>query len=114
KAVPGYWWLVPMVSIFSLYVAWRLFKWMRAEEEGTDLMKEIAGHVREGAMAYLNAQYRAVGIVFAVLFGIFFVLALMGVQNPFVPVAFLTGGLFSGICGYIGMQTAPLASSRTA
>jgi K(+)-stimulated pyrophosphate-energized sodium pump len=114
NAVPFYWWLVPIISLGALYVAWRLFQWMRAEEEGTDLMKEIAGHVREGAMAYLNAQYRAVGIVFAALFAVFFVLALMGVQNPFVPVAFLTGGLFSGICGYIGMQTATLASSRTA
>jgi K(+)-stimulated pyrophosphate-energized sodium pump len=77
-------------------------------------MREIAGYVREGAMAYLFRQYKIVSIVFALLFVVFTVLAFLGVQNPFVPVAFLTGGFFSGLCGYIGMKTATHASSRTA
>ncbi len=77
-------------------------------------MIEIAGHVREGAMAYLSRQYKVVALVFLVLFLILQVLAFLGVQNPFVPVAFLTGGFFSGLCGFIGMKTATAASSRTA
>jgi K(+)-stimulated pyrophosphate-energized sodium pump len=77
-------------------------------------MREIAGHVREGAMAYLFRQYKVVGIVFAVLVVILAVLAYFRIQNPFVPIAFLTGGFFSGLCGYLGMKTATNASSRTA
>jgi K(+)-stimulated pyrophosphate-energized sodium pump len=82
--------------------------------EGTDRMKEIAKYVREGAMAYLKRQYRVVGIVFIVLVILLAFLAYMGVQNPFVPVAFLTGGFFSGLCGLLGMKTATFASARTA
>ena len=95
-------------------MAWVLFRMMRAAPAGNDRMQEIAQYVREGAFAYLRRQYRVVGIVFAVLAILLTVLAFMGIQNPFVPVAFLTGGLFSGICGFIGMNTATLASSRTA
>ncbi len=114
NAVPLIWWAVPITSLIALVVAALFFRWMKKEDEGTDLMKEIAEHVREGAMAYLRAQYKAVGIVFAVLFVVFIILALLGIQNMFVPVAFLTGGFFSGLCGYIGMRTATLASARTA
>jgi len=113
-AVPGIWWFVPLAAAIALGVAQYFFGWMKQEEEGNETMKEIAGHVREGAMAYLRAQYRAVGVVFAILFVVFVVLAFMGIQNMFVPVAFLTGGFFSGLCGYIGMRTATLASARTA
>jgi K(+)-stimulated pyrophosphate-energized sodium pump len=77
-------------------------------------MKEIAQHVRDGAMAYLKRQYRVVSLVFLILLIIFIVLAFLGVQNPFVPVAFLTGGFFSGLCGFLGMKTATFASARTA
>jgi K(+)-stimulated pyrophosphate-energized sodium pump len=77
-------------------------------------MKEIAQYVRDGAMAYLRRQYRVVGMVFGVLLIILIVLAYLGVQNPFVPVAFLTGGFFSGLCGFLGMKTATFASARTA
>ena len=77
-------------------------------------MKDIAQHVREGAMAYLKQQYKTVSLVFAILFIILTVLAMLGIQNPFVPVAFLTGGFFSGLCGFLGMKTATQASSRTA
>ncbi len=77
-------------------------------------MKEIAQYVREGAMAYLKRQYTVVGKVFIVLVILLTILAYMGVQNPFVPVAFLTGGIFSGLCGFLGMKTATHASARTA
>ena len=77
-------------------------------------MKEIAKFVREGAMAYLKQQYKIVIIVFAVLAVLFAVLAYFGVQNSWVPFAFLTGGLFSGLAGFVGMKTATYASARTA
>ena len=78
-------------------------------------MKEIAAHVRKGAMAYLRQQYRVVAIVFLILVLFFAFLAYgLGVQNPWVPFAFLTGGLFSGLAGFIGMRTATFASARTA
>ena len=82
--------------------------------EGTPRMIEIAQYVREGAMAYLKRQYKVVAIVFAVLFILLAIMAYMGVQNPFVPIAFLTGGFFSGLCGFLGMKTATFASARTA
>ena len=107
-------WLVPVSSFLALIFAYVFFRNMMKKSEGTDRMKEIALYVREGAMAYLKSQYRVVGIVFAVLFVIFLVLAYFKVQNPFVPVAFLTGGFFSGLCGYLGMRTATYASARTA
>ena len=108
------WWIAPLSSVVALAMAWVLFRMMRSADPGNDRMREIAQYVREGAFAYLRRQYRVVGIVFAVLAGLLTVLAFMGIQNPFVPVAFLTGGFFSGLCGFIGMNTATLASSRTA
>lgn len=77
-------------------------------------MKEIAQHVRDGAMAYLRRQYKVVFIVFVILFILLGIMAFFKVQNPFVPIAFLTGGFFSGLCGYLGMKTATFASARTA
>jgi len=77
-------------------------------------MKEIAQHVRDGAMAYIRRQYKVVAIVFLFLVIFLTILTYMGVQNPFVPIAFLTGGFFSGLCGYLGMRTATYASARTA
>jgi K(+)-stimulated pyrophosphate-energized sodium pump len=107
-------WLVPISSISALFFAWWFYRQMMKTSEGNDKMKEIAQHVREGAMAYLRRQYTVVGKVFAVLVILLFVLAFMGVQNPFVPIAFLTGGFFSGLCGYLGMKSATNASARTA
>ncbi len=107
-------WIIPTASIVSLVFAWFFFKSMMKNSEGSDKMKEIAQHVRDGAMAYLSRQYKVVGIVFAVLLVILATLAYMGVQNPFVPIAFLTGGFFSGLCGFLGMKTATFASARTA
>ncbi len=110
----GLFWLLPLAALLALVFGWIFFKSMMKNSEGTDRMKEIAQYVREGAMAYLRRQYRVVGLVFGVLLIILIVLAYMGVQNPFVPVAFLTGGFFSGLCGFLGMKTATFASARTA
>lgn len=107
-------WLIPLCSILALGFAFYFFKSMMKNSEGSARMKEIAQYVREGAMAYLQRQYRVVTLVFIVLLLIFTVLAIMGVQNPFVPVAFLTGGFFSGLSGFLGMKTATYASARTA
>ncbi len=112
--IPIEWYSAPLGAVLALLIAIIFYKKMMASSEGNDLMKEIAGHVREGAMAYLFRQYKVVTFVFAVLFMIFAALAFAGLQNPFVPVAFLTGGFFSGLCGYIGMKTATNASARTA
>ncbi len=107
-------WLVPLSSAVALLFAWLFYRGMMKNSEGTPRMIEIAGHVREGAMAYLRQQYGVVVRVFVVLAVLLGVLAFLGVQNPFVPVAFLTGGFFSGLCGYLGMRTATNASARTA
>ncbi len=114
SGIDAAWWIAPISSVLALAMAWVLFRMMRAAPAGNERMQEIAQYVREGAFAYLRRQYRVVGIVFAVLAVLLTVLAFMGIQNPFVPVAFLTGGFFSGLCGFIGMNTATLASSRTA
>ncbi|MBN1298362.1 MAG: sodium-translocating pyrophosphatase [Actinobacteria bacterium] len=106
--------IAPIGSIIALIFAWIFYKSMMKADAGNPKMVEIAGHVKEGALAYLYRQYRVVSIVFLVLLIIFAILAFLGVQNPFVPVAFLTGGFFSGLCGYLGMRTATSASSRTA
>ena len=108
------WYIAPIASLVALVVAMVFFRSMKRSNPGDARMCEIAGYVRQGAMAYLFRQYKIVSLVFVILFVIFAVLAAVGVQNPFVPVAFLTGGFFSGLCGYIGMKTATHASSRTA
>jgi len=107
-------WLIPAAAIVALMFAWIFFKNMMKNSEGTPKMIEIAQHVREGAMAYITRQYKVVGIVFVILLIFLTILAYIGVQNPFVPVAFLTGGAFSGLCGFLGMKTATYASARTA
>ncbi len=112
--ITDFFWLVPTCSVLALIFAWIFFKQMMKESEGTDKMAEIAQHVREGAMAYLSRQYKVVALVFLVMLIFFTILAYMGVQNPFVPIAFLTGGFFSGLCGFLGMKTATYASARTA
>jgi len=106
--------IAPVASLIALFFAWFLYRLMMGAEKGNDTMEEIAGYVREGAYAYLKRQYKVVAIVFLVLLVLFSVLAFFGIQNPFVPVAFLTGGFFSGLCGFLGMKTATNASSRTA
>lgn len=113
--IPFVFWLVPIASIVALCTAYYFFSQMMQTDEGSPRMREIADHVRKGAMAYLKQQYRVVLIVFIVLAVIFAVMAyVLKVQNPWVPVAFLTGGFFSGLAGFFGMKTATYASGRTA
>lgn len=107
--------IVPEAAIVALFFAWLFFHQMMKESEGTVTMKEIAQYVRDGAMAYLKQQYKVVTIVFVILALFFSVLAYgFHIQNPWVPFAFLTGGFFSGLAGFIGMKTATYASARTA
>lgn len=101
-------------SILALTFAFVFFKQMMKKDEGTDVMKKIALHVRRGAMAYLKQQYKVVAMVFIVLALIFAVMAYFNLQNDWVPFAFLTGGFFSGLAGFFGMKTATYASARTA
>lgn len=113
--IPNVFWLVPIASVAALVMAWYFFRQMMKEEEGTPRMIEIAEYVRSGAMAYLRQQYKVVLIVFIVLALIFaFMAYVLKVQNEWVPFAFLTGGLFSGLAGFFGMKTATYASARTA
>ena len=113
--VPIAFWLVPVASVVALGMAYLFFRSMMKADEGTPRMREIALYVRKGAMAYLKQQYKVVLIVFIVLAIIFSIMAYgFGVQNPWVPFAFLTGGFFSGLAGFFGMKTATYASARTA
>lgn len=108
-------WIVPVGSLIGLFTAFIFYKKMMREDEGDDLMKSIAKHVREGANAYLKQQYKVVAIFFIIAFFIFIFLSfVLNVQAKLVPFAFLTGGFFSGLCGFLGMKTATYASSRTA
>jgi K(+)-stimulated pyrophosphate-energized sodium pump len=106
--------LVPLASLVALFFAYYFFRSMMKESEGTDQMKKIALYVREGAMSYLKQQYKVVTIVFVVLALVFAVMAYFGLQNNWVPFAFITGGFFSGLAGFFGMKTATYASARTA
>lgn len=108
-------WLVPATSVLALVFAWIFYRQMHATSEGTPRMAYIAAAVRSGAMSYLRQQYKVVAVVFLVLALLFSVMAYgFGVQNEWVPVAFLTGGFFSGLAGYLGMKTATAASARAA
>ena len=108
-------WLVPASSVLALVFAWYFHRQMMQESEGTTQMMKIAAAVRKGAMSYLKQQYKIVGIVFVCLAIMFAIMAYgFHVQNAWVPVAFLTGGFFSGLSGYLGMKTATYASARTA
>lgn len=106
--------IVPLASLLALGFAYYFYKSMKKEDEGTETMQQIAKHVRDGAMAYLKQQYKVVTIVFVVLAILFSVMAYFGLQNEWVPFAFLTGGFFSGLAGFFGMKTATYASARTA
>ena len=110
--MPVIFWLVPLSSLLALGFAYYFFKQLMSHDEGTDMMKRIASHVRKGAGAYLRQQYKIVIIVFAVITVIFAILAYgLNVQNHWVPFAFLTGGAFSGLAGFFGMKSATYASA---
>jgi len=112
--IPPIWWIAPAGAVLALIFALYFYKKVMAAPEGTEKMITIARYVREGAYAYLFRQYSVVALVFLILLIILGGCAYLGVQNPFVPVAFLTAGFFSALCGFLGMKTATNASSRTA
>ena len=112
--IPIFWWLGLVGSLTALIAAFYFYRDILSNDEGTPAMIEIAQAVRDGAMAYLSAQYRTIIIVFAALFVIFAILAVLGVQSWFVTVAFLTAGFFSGAAGFVGMRAATNSSARTA
>ena len=108
-------WLVPVASVVALLFAWHFYRDMKTLSEGTERMQYIASAVRKGAMSYLRQQYKIVALVFVCLSLLFAIMAyVFHVQNAWVPIAFLTGGFFSGLAGYLGMKTATAASARTA
>ena len=109
--------LVPVGAILAILFAGYFYRKISRFSEGTEKMKEIAGAIRIGARAYLRRQYRGVAIFFAVMFLILVALGFAGggsLESLFVPLAFLTGGVCSGLTGFIGMTTATMANSRTA
>jgi K(+)-stimulated pyrophosphate-energized sodium pump len=114
QSIPWIWWVAPLGSIAGLFVAYYFYKAMMTAPKGNEKMEAIASYVREGAYAYLFSQYRVVALVFFVLFLIFAGMAYVGIQNPFVPVAFVSAGFFSALSGFLGMKTSTQASSRTA
>ncbi len=105
---------VLVCAIIALVFAAINFFSVKKKPEGTETMAHISGKIRKGAMAYLKRQYKTVGIFFAVMFVILIILAVIGFLTPYVPLAFLTGGFFSGLSGFIGMKIATYANSRTA
>ncbi|MCX6339450.1 MAG: sodium-translocating pyrophosphatase [Candidatus Aureabacteria bacterium] len=115
ERLPLIWLIAPLASIAALVCAWYFYHTMIKEPEGTDRMKEIASYVRSGARAYIKQQYKVVAICF-VFAAIFFAILAFGlhVQSKWVPFAFLSGGFFSGLCGFIGLKTATYANARTA
>ncbi len=106
--------VVLAASVLALGFAYYFYRSMLGKDEGTELMKKIASHVRKGAMAYLKQQYKVVTVVFVVLALVFALMAYFNLQNGIVWFAFLTGGFFSGLAGFFGMKTATYASARTA
>ncbi|MCR4693389.1 MAG: sodium-translocating pyrophosphatase [Firmicutes bacterium] len=101
-------------AIIALIFSFANFYAVKKKPEGTEAMSKISAKIRKGAMAYLKRQYKTVGIFFGIMFVVLLVLSITGFLTPFVPFAFLTGGFFSGLSGFIGMKIATYANSRTA
>jgi K(+)-stimulated pyrophosphate-energized sodium pump len=111
--IPIVWWVAPIGALLALVFAYVFFRQVKNANPGDERMQEIARHVTEGAYAYLRRQYKIVAIFFVVVSAVLFVMGQIGVQHKIVFVAFLTGGFFSGLCGFLGMKTATMASNRT-
>ncbi len=106
--------LAPLGSMLALAFAFYFFRYMKKQDPGTADMQRIAGYVQKGAMVYLKRQYKIVSLVFLLIFLLFaFMAYVLHTQNPWVPFAFITGGFFSGLAGFLGMRTATFASNRT-
>ena len=105
---------VLIAAIIGLVFAVYKFYWVKKCPEGTPEMVNIASKIRKGAMAYLKRQYKTVSIFFVVMLAILIIMAFSGVLSPFVPFAFLSGGFFSGLSGFVGMKIATYANNRTA
>jgi len=113
--IPLLWIVAPAGAIIALIFSFVLYKSVKKEDPGNEQMQKIAKYVREGAFAYLKQQYKGVGKFFIGAFIVFNIMAwVLKVLHPLIPWAFLTGGFFSGLAGWIGMNTATLASNRTA
>ena len=107
--------LAPVAALVALFFALFTARSVKKAEEGTERMKSIAESIRHGASAYLKRQYKTVGIFFAVVFVVLIVLSFgFGLVNRFTPFAFLTGGIFSGLAGFVGMTVAVRSNVRTA
>jgi K(+)-stimulated pyrophosphate-energized sodium pump len=106
--------LVPIGSILALLFAFIQARKVLGFSEGSEIMQKISASVRKGANAYLKRQYTGVAMFFAVMFVILGIMAFAGLLTPFVPFAFITGGFFSGLSGFIGMKIATSANARTA
>lgn len=107
-------WLALAGSVLALVFATVLVVRTAKQPEGTPKMIEISNAIRKGASAYLKRQYVGVGIFFAVVFVLLLILSFFGLLSIFVSFAFLSGGVFSALAGYIGMKTATMANCRTA
>ena len=105
---------VLICAIIALLFSCVNFFAVKKKPEGTEKMSQICAKIRTGAMAYLKRQYKAVGWFFAIMFVILMILSLTGFLTPFVPFAFISGGFFSGLSGFIGMRIATYANARTA
>ena len=114
QPIPPIWWIAPIGSVLALLFAWVFYRQVRRAPEGDEGMKRIASYVRTGAYAYLRRQYKVVAVFFVAVCALLFVMGQIGVQHKIVFIAFLTGGFFSGLCGFLGMKTATMASNRTA
>ena len=113
--IPLGWWIAPIGALIALLFAYIFYRGMKKQDPGEPDMVRIAGYVKVGAMAYLKQQYKVVGIVFVILVILLSLMVFVfKTQSAWVPFAFLSGGFFSGLCGFLGMKTATEASSRTA
>ena len=96
--------------LFALFLAYRV----KSYSSGTELMTKLSDAIKKSAQVYLKRQYTGVAIFFAGMFTVLMILSTVGFVNPFVPFAFITGGFFSGLSGFVGMSIATSSNARTA
>ena len=106
--------LVAAGAVLALAFAATMFRWVKAQPVGTPQMEKISNAVSSGATAYLKRQYKGVAVFFVVVFCILLAMAALGFLSYFTPFAFVTGGVWSMLAGFIGMKTATMANCRTA